>query len=143
MQENKDKTTQENVELINAVLFEEYASITESIGMEKGPEVNVVFRTMGGTNQLEMEKEMSTVEGSRVEIVHIYSLKLLSRTVLKYGDIEFKNTEEAYNYFSPKTASLLDALVNKQAAFEKRIKELITPKGLEENFSPTPPATPE
>lgn len=123
-----------NVEDILMQLFEDgYA--TTIVDLVPG-KVEVVIKNLSVNDQLDIEKEMETIKGSGAYIIHIYGMKLLSATMLKYGKIEFKTREEATSFFEKSNISsiLVDKLVKAQNVFEKEVRKALNMDDIDKVF---------
>jgi len=99
-------------------------------------------RSLSARDQLEIEATMgkdTTKNNPAAYVIHSYSLKLLSKTLISYGNNNFKNSNEAYAYLENLTNSIIDKLVKVQNALEKDIRKALEMENVEKNFSETGP----
>jgi len=100
--------------------------------------VSCRLRNLSASNQLELEKFMSDVEGSTAYILHTYSIELLSRTLKKYNKTSFESPEQAKNLLDTLPGIVIDFLVKEQNKFEKSVAKAYTGEEIEDNFFENP-----
>lgn len=104
--------------------------------------LSVVLRSLSGKDQLAIEADMGrdkTKNSPAAYIIHSYSLKLLSKTTVSYGDKLFKNSDEASEFLENLSNSIIDKLVKAQNALEKDVRKSLDMESIEKNFSETGP----
>ena len=118
-------------------LVEGYTSITFDLIENKGPKVTL--RTISLEEQLEIEAEMKKFGDTEIVkyIIHWQQLEHLSRCVLTFGNLTFKNHEEAKIFLQSKGLALLDKLLKLQYALENAFKDMFNTDNIE-NFTTTP-----
>jgi hypothetical protein len=104
--------------------------------------ITIELASLIGSTQLAAENSMNTVSGSSVYILHTFAINLLSQA-LKSVEIKgnltiFETPELASKYILSRPAVIIDAMINAQSAFEKELKQLVTPENLASNFTQTP-----
>jgi hypothetical protein len=130
---------EESARILEELFDKGYA--TRKIDLLKD-KLSVVVRGLSGKDQLAIEAEMGrdkTKNSPAAYIIHSYSLKLLSKTVVSYGDKEFKTSEEAQEFLEKLSNSIIDKLVKAQNALEKDIRKALDIESVERNFSETGP----
>ena len=85
--------------------------------------VKAVISNLNAKDQLDIEAEMSATDGSNAYILHLYSLKLLSKTIIEYNGQSFENSKECERFLEKLPSMVLDKLVKLQNDFEKLIRE--------------------
>jgi len=104
-------------------------------------EIELASLTTG--DQLDVESEMRTVEGTPAFMVHTYSLKLVSQVLksVTYNGaaIEFTTVADAHQYLLSRPSSLVDAVINEHTKFEKELAAIARMDTLVENFTEAPP----
>lgn len=104
--------------------------------------LKAVLRTLSAVDQLDIESQMNKEKlksNAAAFIIHTYSLLLLSKTIVSYGDKTFKDAAEAYSFLSNLTSSIVDKLVKAQNALEKDVRTALQMDSIETNFSGTGP----
>lgn len=104
--------------------------------------LTVKLRSLSASAQLEIEAEMGkdrTKNSPAAYIIHSYSLKLLSKTLVSYGNKIFKSSDEAYSFLENLTNSIIDKLVKAQNKLEKDVRKSLELESVEEAFSETGP----
>lgn len=104
--------------------------------------LKAVLRTLSAVDQLDIESQMNKEKlksNAAAFIIHTYSLLLLSKTIVSYGEKTFKNSSEAYSFLSNLTSSIVDKLVKAQNALEKDVRSALQMDSIETNFSGTGP----
>lgn len=132
--------TPEQIELLDQVLIKGFATKTIPI---LGGKAEITFHSMTAANQLEVESYMKNIEGAPAFVVHTYSIKLLSRVLMKYhvignDPIIFKSPDEAEDFLKSRPSTVVDAVIAAQGEFEKLLGKLAKSEDLESNFTPTP-----
>lgn len=100
--------------------------------------LKAVVRSLSAKDQLEIEETMGrdkTKNNPAAFVIHTYSMKLLSKTLLSYGSKEFKDSKETYKFLENLTNAIIDKLVKSQNALEKDIRKAIQLENVEANFS--------
>ena len=105
-------------------------------------EIQIASLTTG--DQLGVEAEMRTIEGTPAFMVHSYSLKLISH-VLKVFTFNgksqtFKDSNEAYAFVLSRPSAVVDAIIGEHTKFEKELAAISKMENLTESFTETPPA---
>jgi hypothetical protein len=104
--------------------------------------LNVVLRSLSGKDQLEIESDMGKEKlksSPAAYVIHNYSLKLLSKTVVSYGSTSFKNSDEAWSFLENLTSAIIDKLTKAQNTLEKDVRSALNIESVEKNFSETGP----
>lgn len=135
--------TAEQERLLNELLFNNVA--TKSFTLFDG-KVNVVIASLGTEEQLQVEQSLDSVKGTPMYSVHVYLLKLLSKSIRSYqidtGDtgqnIVFKTADDAEKFLKKLPAPILDAMLKQYTDFQTEIAKLVSPEKIEENFSKIP-----
>jgi hypothetical protein len=104
--------------------------------------ITIELASLIGSTQLAAENSMNTVSGSSVYVLHTFAINLLSQA-LKSVEIKgnltiFETPEAALKYVLSRPSVIIDAMINAQSAFEKELKQLVTPENLASNFTQTP-----
>ncbi len=105
-----------------------------------GDKLSATVRSLSGKDQLEIEFKMGkdkTKNSPAAYIINSYSLELLCKTVVSYGDKVFKDSEGTREFLENLTNSIIDKLVKAQNALEKDIRTALELDKIEENFSET------
>lgn len=103
---------------------------------------SATLKTIGSKEQLVIEKEMESVQGSGSYVIHTYSLKLLSFTLLTYGNHVFANRAEAATFIDSTNLSsvVVDKLVKSQNLLEKAVRQALNMTEIDKVFfAPAPP----
>lgn len=115
--------------------------VTKTINIVNG-KITLVLDSMVGSNQLALEKSMTSVDGAPVYILHMYALRSLAQSlkavIINNITTTFATTEEALTYLEARPTAVIDAMMNSQSAFEKELKDIISPETVSENFPKTP-----
>ncbi|MHA2093032.1 MAG: hypothetical protein ACW98F_00115 [Candidatus Hodarchaeales archaeon] len=125
-----------STDVLEKLIFDGYATKDFDYFDSK---LTFTLKTLIGDEQLEIEKEMADVTGTTNRILHVYSLKMLSHALLKYGkeDLTKLTAEQRYKFLTNLSNVLIDKLINAQTEFERECKDLVSPESIE-NFSKTP-----
>ena len=105
--------------------------------------VKATIANLNARDQLDIEAEMSATDGSNAYILHLYSLKLLSRTIREYNGKSFDNGKECEAFLEKLPSMVLDKLVKEQNNFEKTIREVLKLETLDDHFFETEAALEE
>lgn len=112
-----------------------------------GGKAEVLISSLTTGDQLRVESEMRTVDGTPAFMVHTYSLKLLSHILKAFTfsekTIDFKTPQEAYDFVMTRPAAVVDAIIGEHTKFEKELSELSKLGELVENFTETPSVEPK
>ena len=120
--------------LLEDLFFQGYA--TKEVSLLDG-KITAVIRSLSAKNQLLIEKSLATLKGSTAYVLHTYSLKLLSHTIIQYGKEEFKDSVEAKKCLEKLPGAVIDYLVKQQTQFEREIAKLYTGQEIDEVFFET------
>jgi hypothetical protein len=139
------KLTNEQMTLLDQILTQGYATKTISI---LGGKAEITVNSMVAGSQLNVESFMRNIDGAASFVVHTYSIKLVSEVLKRYHPVGhdpviFKDAKEAEAFLLARPASVVDAIIAAQGAFEKELGLLSKAENLEENFTPTPSPAPE
>ncbi len=107
-----------------------------------GEKLRATVRSLSGKDQLEIESKMGRDKmknNPAAFIIHSYSLELLCKTVVSYGDKIFKDATDTKKFLENLTNSIIDKLVKSQNKLEKDIRAALELDKVEENFSETGP----
>jgi len=107
-----------------------------------GDKLFSTVRSLSGKDQLIIEADMGKDKLKNTPaayVIHSYSLKLLSKTVINYGEKEFKDSDDALKYLENLSNSIIDKLVKAQNSLEKDVRKSLELENVEENFSETGP----
>lgn len=98
--------------------------------------LSATVRTLNANDQLQLENSMKDVDGSYAYLIHTYSLRLLSYTITKYGENEFKSIAEATKFFEAQGLSsvLVEKLVKEQQKLEKDTRASLNLEEVETAF---------
>ena len=96
--------------------------------------VKAVISNLNAKDQLDIEAEMSATDGSNAYILHLYSLKLLSKTIIEYNGQSFENSKECERFLEKLPSMVLDKLVKLQNDFEKLIREALQIETVDDTF---------
>lgn len=98
--------------------------------------LTAVIKNLSSTDQILIEKEMSDVKGSGPFIIHTYSLKILSVTLLQYGKNKFSSREETEKFLTDFKLSsiIIDKLVKLQSLLEKEVREALNMETIDKVF---------
>lgn len=99
-------------------------------------------RSLSAKAQLEIEASMgkdTTKTTPAAYVIHTYSLKLLSKTLISYGTKIFDDPAETVVFLENLTNSIIDKLVKAQNTLEKDIRKALKMENIEANFSGTGP----
>jgi|APSaa5957512622_1039677.scaffolds.fasta_scaffold00050_15 hypothetical protein len=102
-----------------------------------------ILRTINGEDQLEVERSMSVVEGSRAYVLHEYSIRLLSRTLIEYKAIKFKDFVDAETYIRKLPSLLIEKLILEQNILDKELANELNLERVEKSFFGQKPAEQE
>jgi len=130
---------EENTRILEELFDKGYAT---RIVQVVGDKVSATVRSLSAKDQLSIESEMGRDKlknNPAAYIIHSYSLKLLSKTIVKYGDKEFTDSEKAFEFLENLTNSIIDKLVKAQNGLEKDIRKALEMESIERNFSETGP----
>jgi hypothetical protein len=106
-----------------------------------GDKLKAIVRSLAVKDQLEIEKSMGKDKTSPAAfIIHSYSLKLLSKTLVSYGTTTFEEVGKVTEFLENLTNAIVDKLVKTQNALEKDIRAALELDKVEENFSETGPS---
>jgi hypothetical protein len=115
--------------------------VTKNINIVNG-KITLILDSMIGSNQLAVEKSMTSIDGAPVYVLHMYALRSLAQSlkaVIVNGiTTTFTTTEEALTYLEARPTVIIDAMMNAQSTFEKELKNIISPEIINENFPKTP-----
>jgi hypothetical protein len=107
-----------------------------------GNKLLATVRSLSAADQLDIESQMNKDKmknNAAAFIIHSYSLLLLSKTLVSYGETIFDSHKTAYDFLSKMTSSVVDKLVKAQNALEKDIRKYLELESVEANFSETGP----
>ena len=104
--------------------------------------VKATMANLNAKDQLDIESEMSAVDGSNAYILHLYSLKLLSKTVREYNGQKFETSKKCEKFLEKLPSMVLDKLVKLQNEFEKQVRQALKIEAVDETFFETE-ATPD
>lgn len=131
--------TNEQIVLIEQLLITGVASKQVKILGGKA-EISLTSLTTG--DQLRVESEMRSIEGTPAFMVHTYSLKLVSQILKSFTSggkqIDFKTAQEAYDFIISRPSSVVDAIIGEHTKFEKELALLAKMDTLAENFTEAP-----
>jgi hypothetical protein len=129
------KLDKENI--LTQLLVHNYAEAEFSIMDGKKP---VKFRTLSAGAQMSIEEIISKLPetSSRVLVLHTYTMELLARTLVQYGDRKFDVSipEKTLEYIKELPPQILDILSKLRDDFQKSILEISTPEELKTHFFP-------
>jgi len=100
--------------------------------------LKAVISTLAAKDQLEIEEFMNRDKiknNPAAYVIHLYSIKLLSKTIVSYGDKKFKDANEAYDFLGGLANAIVDKLVKAQNALEKDVRKALNSETIDENFS--------
>ena len=86
-------------------------------------------------DQMEIEKEMSEIEGNAIYTVHSYTLKLLSVTLKEWDGEPIKSRQDAMDIIDNLPSRLIDKLTREQQELENEISDALNIKDIKQNFS--------
>lgn len=133
--------TNEELALVEQLLMAGAATTQAKILGGKA-EVQIASLTTG--DQLGVEAEMRTVEGTPAFMVHTYSLKLVSHVLKAFtynGKTQvFKTAADAYAFITSRPSAIVDAIIEEHTKFEKQLAALSKMENLAESFTETPSA---
>jgi len=96
--------------------------------------VSATISNLNAKDQLDIESEMSATDGSNAYILHLYSLKLLSKTLKAYNGQKFTTSKECEHFLEKLPSMVLDKLVKIQNGFEKQIRKALDLESIEDTF---------
>lgn len=129
----------ENTRILEELFDTGYATREVTLIANK---LSAKLRSIAASSQLEIDSEMGkdrTKNSPAAYVIHSYSLKLLSKTIISYGDKTFKSSDEAYSFLENLTSSIIDKLVKAQNKLEKDIRKSLELESVEDAFSETGP----
>jgi len=129
----------ENVKILEELFDKGYA--TRNVELIKG-KFKAKIKSLVAKDQLDIEGNMTKDKArnnSAAYIIHSYSLKLLSKTLISYGDTVFETPDMAYSFLENLTNSIIDKLVKAQNGLEKDIRKALELDSIEQNFLETGP----
>jgi hypothetical protein len=133
------KLTPEQSKMLDELIVKGY---TEKETTILDGNVIVVFRSLTTEDQLSVEREMKSIEGTPLFTVHSFSVKILSYVLRSYkaGSLVFtnKNAAETEAFIKTRATVVTDALVTAHSEFEKELKEMTSVEVIKENFTQTP-----
>ena len=121
METSMKKTTTPKSDILEQLFEKGFA--TKEIEILPG-KLSAVIRTISASNQLSLEKEMQQQENaSYAFIVHSYSVKLLSKIVIKYGEKVFNGSEHCFEFLMSDNISsiILNKIIKEHQKFEKEV----------------------
>lgn len=125
----------ETTRILEEIFDKGYA--TKTIDIIEG-KIKATISTLSAKDQLEIEEYMNkdrVKNNPAAYVVHLYSLKLLSKTLKSYGNKTFANSDEAYEFLGNLVGSIVDKLTKAQNALEKDVRKALNSETIEENFS--------
>ena len=146
MEKNEDKIIDIEVDpkekdLILTQLFEGNET-TREVDVLPG-KIKATSATLNARDQLDIESEMSSTDGSNAYILHLYSLKLLSKTVREYNGKTFENTKACEKFLEKLPSMVLDKMVKEQNNFERTIRAVLKLETVDDHFFEQEAATGE
>lgn len=82
--------------------------------------INVKIRNILSAEQIVIEKEMETQQGTPAYLVHYFQARTLDHTLLQIGDKKFSSPEEVNEWRETSGSSaLIDGLIKIQVQLEK------------------------
>ncbi|MBC8437179.1 hypothetical protein H8D85_02530 [bacterium] len=120
---------------ISEQLFENGYAIKEVLLLDG--KIAAVLRNLSAKDQLSLERYMSAVEGSTAFILHTYSVRLLSRTLIEYNEKKIPSQEKALSVIDTLPGAVVDYLVKAQHSFEKETAKVFTGEDIKDTFFET------
>jgi hypothetical protein len=105
--------------------------------------IKATIANLNARDQLDIEAEMSATDGSNAYILHLYSLKLLSKTVREYNGQTFENAKACERFLEKLPSMVLDKMVKEQNVFERTIRDVLKLETIDEHFFDQEAATEE
>lgn len=133
--------TPEQIALAEQLLLEGVAKKSCKV---LGGKAEIILSSLTTGDQLQVESEMRTVEGTPAFMVHTYSLKLVSQVLKAFTangkTFEFASASEAHSFVMSRPAAVVDAIIGEHTKFEKELSAISKMDNLLENFTETLPA---
>ena len=132
------KKKEDYTELLNELFDSGYA--TEIVDVIPG-KLTATIKTLGGADQIQIEDEMASVKGNGPFVLHTYSIKLLSATLMTYGNNEFKERKEVIEFIerTKLSSTIIDKLAKKQNLLEKKVRSALQMEEIDKVFSEAAP----
>lgn len=125
------------MDLLEQLIFDGYA--TKDFEKSNG-KIKFTLKTLNAQEQIELEASMSEVKkGTRNEVIHIYSLRLLTFALVRYQDKELadESKDEIYKKLEKLSTIVIDIMLDSNKDFTQECKDLVSGEELE-NLSQTP-----
>jgi hypothetical protein len=123
----------DNESLLLQLLEDGYA--TEIVDVIPG-KITASVKNLGTNDQISIEKEMESITGSNAYVLHTYGLKLLSATMLSYGNNKFETRDQATSFLSDTNLSsvIVDKLIKSQNLLEKKVRAALNIEDIDKVF---------
>jgi archaellin len=89
--------------------------------------LNFTLKTLTGKEQINLEKDMRDVTGTAKEVLHTYSVMLISYALVEYQGEDYSKmpVEERYEIISNFSTIVLDLILDENQAFNEKCKKLL------------------
>ena len=134
METSMKKTTTPKSDILEQLFEKGFA--TKEIEILPG-KLSAVIRTISASDQLSLEKEMQKEDSvSYAYIVHSYSIKLLSKIVIKYGEKEFSDSKSCFEFLMSDNISsiILNKIIKEHQKFEQEIIKVLNIEEVQKTF---------
>jgi hypothetical protein len=108
-----------------------FATHTVSLIPDK---LDATIKNLSGEDYLDIDDKMMDEKGSKLKVYQLYGLQKLAHALVKYKNITFNNSDEAFEYISKLAVPVVDRLLKEQDTFEKQVREALKAEEIEENF---------
>jgi hypothetical protein len=102
--------------------------------------LTLLYKTLNGNEQLEVEKSMTNPDGSTQTILHNYSLHLVANSLLRYGDTDLSKMtpKERRKFITKQSNSIIDVIIGGFNEFQKKLQACTRGEILDEVFFTAP-----
>ena len=128
------KTTTPKSDILEQLFEKGFA--TKEIEILPG-KLSAVIKTISASDQLSLEKEMQKEDNaSYAYIVHSYSIKLLSKIIVKYGEKEFSDSKSCFEFLMSDNISsiILNKIIKEHQKFEKEVMSSLNIEEVQKTF---------
>ena len=114
-------SSEEKNQILEDLIFKGITLYKKSILQDK---VKITLKNLSAKDQIEIEDEMNDFTGSPSSVLHVYSVKLLSRSLVKYNKEDFSNkeAEDVEEFLLNLATPIVDVLVNAYNLFNKKLQ---------------------
>jgi len=99
--------------------------------------LNATIKTISAGDQLSLEKDMQKEDStSYAYIVHSYSIKLISKIIISYGEKKFENCADCFEFLMSDNISsiILNKIIKEHQKFEQEIIKVLNIEEVQKTF---------